>query len=150
MAINGRRIITLKTSATVAMPERIGTFRGCTEIKTVIRLWFAKSISTHNARITGASKVKTNYGNKFMNNEQNESDAKARPVDTLVMLTCPFCGGTDTGVIGWNGGRRAVKCSHCDITGPVGYKGWTDDRSGGKKDAENKNEAIRLWNSRAT
>ena len=38
-----------------------------------------------NARITGASKVKTTYGNKFMSNEQNQSDAKAHPVDTLVM-----------------------------------------------------------------
>lgn len=27
-----------------------------------------------------------------MSNEQNESDAKAHPVDTLVMLACPFCG----------------------------------------------------------
>lgn len=38
-----------------------------------------------NARITGASKVKPTYGNKTMSNEQNESDAKAHPVDTLVM-----------------------------------------------------------------
>lgn len=32
-------------------------------------------------------KVKTNYGNKFMSNEQNQSDAKAHPVDTLVIPT---------------------------------------------------------------
>ncbi len=43
------------------------------------------AINKHNARITGASKVKTTYGNKFMSNEQNQSDAKAHPVDTLVM-----------------------------------------------------------------
>jgi len=39
-----------------------------------------------NARITACSKVKTNYGNKTMSNEQNESDAKAHPVDTLVKV----------------------------------------------------------------
>lgn len=27
-----------------------------------------------------------------MSNEQNESGAKAHPVDTLVILACPFCG----------------------------------------------------------
>jgi hypothetical protein len=40
-----------------------------------------------------------------MNNEQNQSDAKAHPVDTLVMLACPFCGedveaGTADDVVG--------------------------------------------------
>ena len=29
-----------------------------------------------------------------MSNEQNQSEAKAHPVDTLVMLACPFCGAT--------------------------------------------------------
>lgn len=38
--------------------------------------------------ITGASKVKTNYGNKTMTNEQNQSDIKAHPVDAVVM--CSF------------------------------------------------------------
>jgi hypothetical protein len=84
-----------------------------------------------------------------MSNEQNQSEATAHPVDTLVMLACPFCGGTDTGITGWNGGKRAVKCNPCDITGPVGYKGWTDDRGGGKQDMQNKYEAVRRWNERA-
>lgn len=43
------------------------------------------AINKHNARITGASKVKTTYGNNIMSNEQNSSDAKAHPVDTLVI-----------------------------------------------------------------
>lgn len=42
-----------------------------------------------NARITGAGKVKTNYGYNFMSNEQNQSDTKANPVDTLVTLSVP-------------------------------------------------------------
>lgn len=54
----------------------------------------AKYLKEFNARITGASKVKTTYGNKTMSNEQTESDAKAHPVHTLVMLACPFCGAT--------------------------------------------------------
>lgn len=43
-------------------------------------------MATYNARITGASKVKTTYGNIFMSNEQEQSGTKAHPVDTLV--TC--------------------------------------------------------------
>ena len=85
-----------------------------------------------------------------MSNEQNQSDAKAHPVNTLVILPCPFCGGTDTGVVGWNGGKRTVKCNPCDIVGPVGYTGWTDSRANCAVDTANKNEAIRKWNSRAT
>lgn len=60
------------------------------------RIFVARDIAmlfvTSNASITACSKVKTNYGNATMSNEQEQSEAKAHPVDTLVMLPCPFCG----------------------------------------------------------
>jgi hypothetical protein len=47
--------------------------------------FYGDKLENSNARITACSKVKTTYGNNTMSNEQNESDAKAHPVDTLVM-----------------------------------------------------------------
>lgn len=72
---------------------------------------------SHNARITGASKRLTIYGNKFMSNEQNESDAKAHLVDTLVTLAEPAYLIMDRVVIErkYNpkyGDNRLCKCGH--------------------------------------
>jgi len=48
-----------------------------------------------------------------MSNEQNQSDAKAHPVDTLVILACPFCGDTPELPSG-DGTLYAIGCD-CDM-----------------------------------
>ncbi len=66
-----------------------------------------------------------------------------------IVEACPFCGNTNLSITGWNGGGRAVKCKPCNITGPIGYLGWTDMRIGKQHEA-NEAEAARLWNLRPT
>jgi Lar family restriction alleviation protein len=84
-----------------------------------------------------------------MSNEQNESDAKAHPVDTLVMLDCPFCGSTNTDelmVRGYEAGdlTQPIIAAGCYDCGATGGSVRVPDHSTGYK------EAVAAWNTRAT
>lgn len=73
-----------------------------------------------------------------MSDEQNESGTKAHPVDTLVILPCPFCGeNASLGQSLKDKGYYFVNCGSCCAS--------TDQLSGWQYTAE---EAIANWNKR--
>lgn len=82
-----------------------------------------------------------------MSNEINQSDAKAHPVDTLVMLDCPFCGGNAEIEYEYTTSRHhsdhkdnyTVRCETPRCFG----------RSSVWKAYHEKEEAISRWNTRA-
>jgi len=86
-----------------------------------------------------------------MSNEQNQSDAKAHPVDTLVMLACPFCGDSPSCRVAgdshnWIGGWIQDIKIECCIEMTESFGSFQ-----GKRVSENeaKYTLITRWNTRA-
>jgi hypothetical protein len=86
-----------------------------------------------------------------MSNEQNESDAKAHPVDTLVMLACPFCG-TQPELSEYNCGNSSsvyaeITCSNCLLEMKASECCFVMNRKG--EPNLHKLKVIKIWNTRA-
>lgn len=87
-----------------------------------------------------------------MSNEQNQGDDKAHPVDTLVMLACPFCGTKPTKRVSYLDERFSYAnlvvyaCPKCGCE--KGARGDTSKDGYADNSTVEKRAAI-AWNTRA-